>query len=80
MGITLWPIPNVPLVAATPVQDLRFRARVLLKDAKSAAPLAAHDRDGCAPAASGIGGGEVVRGAPTTLPGRARAGTTTQNA
>jgi hypothetical protein len=24
-----------PLVAATPVQDLRFRARVLLKDAKS---------------------------------------------
>ncbi len=25
------------LVAATPVQDLRFRAKVLLKDAKSAA-------------------------------------------
>jgi hypothetical protein len=27
------------LVAATPVQDLRFRAKVLLKDAKSRAPV-----------------------------------------
>jgi hypothetical protein len=27
-----------PLVAATPVQDLRFRAKVLLKDAKSRMP------------------------------------------
>ena len=47
---------------------MRFRANDLLADAKLTAPLAAHDRDDCATAASGIAGGEVVRAGPATLP------------
>jgi hypothetical protein len=49
------------------VQDLRFRAKVLLKDAKSAARWLRTTGDGCAPAASGIGGGVVVRAGWATM-------------
>jgi hypothetical protein len=48
-------------------RGLRFRANDLLADAKLTALLAAHDRDGCAPAASGIGGTAGLVAARSTL-------------